>query len=719
MSKTLVGIFCLVVASVGFAATPLSNVVLTGAGNSVQNAAIMTFQSGSTISVDASATVIGLARTNASLTALAGITISSESLSLLPLTTRTAWFNAVAPATPAKGDILYFDATNWVDLPIGTTGQVLTVASALPSWAGSSAGAPSTSTYIIQTADAGLANAQVLGVLSTGLLKVATTTGTLSTAVPGTDFVATGAATASGLTMSTARLLGRLTSSSGAIEELTFSGTLDQIGNTRGSILERGASGWQIVAPGTATYVLTSNGSGADPSWQAASGGGGSGTVTSVSQTVPSGFAIGGSPITTSGTLAITYATGQTANKFLATPDGTTGAISERSIVTGDLPATAVTAASYGDATHVGSFTVDATGRLTAASNVSITGGGGSGDFVGPSSSTDNALLRFDGTTGKLGQNSTGILGDNGDLTLAGTSNGLLVLNETGSVPSTFIYQLSGTEKGRAGIANGTSQGIVGSAAGDMFIKASAGKIFFSDDDGTTAHAILDNSGSTYVNILSLQSNASQGNVIQMNNLHTGGTFKSQFSFLSAGSLKWVFGNDSNENGTQDFFFYDAVATDNRMLIKSTGFMQWHAYGAGTLITDSSGNITANTGYATSAVASGSPVSLTNATGANITSISLGAGTWDVQGNVNFSASTATVTGTSGGITSTTGTVPTDGTEVYSGVQVTLLSENDSVTIPSKRFTLGGTTTIYLVGKCTFSAGSVSAFGSITAKQAF
>lgn len=33
-------------------------------------------------------------------------------------------------------------------------------------------------------------------------------------------------------------------------------------------------------------------------------------------------------------------------------------------------------------------------------------GGGGTGDFVGPSSSTDNAIVRFDGTTGKLGQNS-------------------------------------------------------------------------------------------------------------------------------------------------------------------------------------------------------------------------------------------------------------------------------------------------------------------------
>ena len=42
-----------------------------------------------------------------------------------------------------------------------------------------------------------------------------------------------------------------------------------------------------------------------------------------------------------------------------------------------ELASTAVTPGSYGDATHVGQFTVDADGRLTAASNVAVSGGGG------------------------------------------------------------------------------------------------------------------------------------------------------------------------------------------------------------------------------------------------------------------------------------------------------------------------------------------------------
>lgn len=63
------------------------------------------------------------------------------------------------------------------------------------------------------------------------------------------------------------------------------------------------------------------------------------GTVSSVGLTLPSWLSVSGSPVTTSGTLAVTAATGQTANLFLATPNGSTGAASLRAIVQADLPA--------------------------------------------------------------------------------------------------------------------------------------------------------------------------------------------------------------------------------------------------------------------------------------------------------------------------------------------------------------------------------------------
>lgn len=49
---------------------------------------------------------------------------------------------------------------------------------------------------------------------------------------------------------------------------------LDQVTTTRGSILYRGLLGWASLAPGTATYLLTSAGAGADPIWAAPAGGG-------------------------------------------------------------------------------------------------------------------------------------------------------------------------------------------------------------------------------------------------------------------------------------------------------------------------------------------------------------------------------------------------------------------------------------------------------------
>jgi hypothetical protein len=45
----------------------------------------------------------------------------------------------------------------------------------------------------------------------------------------------------------------------------------------------------------------------------------------------------------------------------------------------------------------------------------------GTGNVVGPASATDNALVRFDGTTGKLIQNSAAILDDSGNMTSVNT----------------------------------------------------------------------------------------------------------------------------------------------------------------------------------------------------------------------------------------------------------------------------------------------------------
>lgn len=70
------------------------------------------------------------------------------------------------------------------------------------------------------------------------------------------------------------RVLANISGSPAVPVENTLTAIIDAcIGSTRGSLLNRGASAWELITPGTATHVLTSNGAGADPSYQAAAGG--------------------------------------------------------------------------------------------------------------------------------------------------------------------------------------------------------------------------------------------------------------------------------------------------------------------------------------------------------------------------------------------------------------------------------------------------------------
>lgn len=123
-----------------------------------------------------------------------------------------------------------------------------------------------------------------------------------------------------------------------------------------------------------------------------------------------------------------------------------------------------------------------------------------------------------------------------------------------------------------------------------------------------------------------------------------------------------------------------------------------------------------------STVPSGSAISLTTATPANVTSIALTAGDWDVEGQVTMIATSASMAAGSlqeAGINSTSVTLPVDGSESYEPVQnaITTTSFKQTFNIARKIINISAGATEFLVAVATFTAGTVTAYGNITARR--
>ncbi len=123
-----------------------------------------------------------------------------------------------------------------------------------------------------------------------------------------------------------------------------------------------------------------------------------------------------------------------------------------------------------------------------------------------------------------------------------------------------------------------------------------------------------------------------------------------------------------------------------------------------------------------SLIPSASAVSLTTATPANVTLITLTAGDWDVEGSVIYIANTASVAVAAvweSGINTTTATLPTDGTEAFYATPAVIATTSfkTSLTIPRKIINVSASTPVYLVAEATFTAGTVTAYGNMTARR--
>lgn len=339
-----------------------------------------------------------------------------KSNNLSDVSSKAASFNNITPMT-TTGDIEYESAPGVASrLPIGSTGNVLTVSGGVPVWSApatsgtvtsvaitvpsilSVSGSPITTsgTFALSLTNES-ANTVFAGPVSGSAAtptfrslvsadipnNAANTTGTASNITASSNSTLT---TLSSLSLPTSQLSGNisLTTQVSGILPVANGGT--GVGSfTANQVIIAGSTSTSplvVVAAGTSGQVLQSNGAAA-PSWVAAS----TGTVTSVGLSLPSIFTISGSPVTTSGTLTATFTT-ESANTVFAGPaTGSAATPTFRALVSADIPNNA--ANTTGTASNVTS------GTFTPGS-VIFAGAGGQ-------LAQDNAKFFWDNTNYRLG----------------------------------------------------------------------------------------------------------------------------------------------------------------------------------------------------------------------------------------------------------------------------------------------------------------------------
>lgn len=118
--------------------------------------------------------------------------------------------------------------------------------------------------------------------------------------------------------------------------------------------------------------------------------------------------------------------------------------------------------------------------------------------------------------------------------------------------------------------------------------------------------------------------------------------------------------------------------------------------------------------FVSSTIAFASAISLSNNIAANVTSISLTAGDWDIKGNVFFS-NTGTFTMFAAWSSTTSATKPD-----LSLISQFLLATgfgSSGISIPYQRISISATTTVYLSAVASFTTGTLTACGGIYARR--
>lgn len=176
----------------------------------------------------------------------------------------------------------------------------------------------------------------------------------------------------------------------------------------------------------------------------------GTGTVTSVAMTVPNWLSISGSPVTTTGTLAVTAAN-QSANTFLAGPaTGSPAAPVFRVLADADLPASAVTLTGTQTVSNKTLTAPIVAGGMTASGSAPNTFAGSTGTFVTSTGANtlSGATTINDATTPSLTTASGKV--NTGFVTISGKTSGALKFTTSDATAQTVTVSLAAQTMGAA-----------------------------------------------------------------------------------------------------------------------------------------------------------------------------------------------------------------------------------------------------------------------------
>ena len=426
-----------------------------------------------------------------------------------------------------------------------------------------------------------------------------------------------------------------------------------------------------VSGVGTASQVLVSNGAAALPSWQSVPGLVPA-ALTRVDDTNVT-LTLGGTP-TTSLLQAVSLTLGWSGQLSLARG----GSNANLTAVNGGVI--------YSTATAMAITLAGSSGQLLqsagAASPVWTTAtypatAGSSGNFMQSNgtnwtSAAPGALTRTDDT--------------NVTLTLGGTPTTALMTAV--SMTLGWTGQLS-VSRGGTGLASATAYAVLcgGTTSTDPFQSVAS--------VGTSGHVLTSNGAGA---LPTFQAATGTGTV-------NSGT---------ANQLAYYAGTGTAVSGLS--------TTSSAYLISSAGGVPtWVAYGQlpGTTTNDnaSAGN---DGEYVVSNIGTGSAVGLTSTISANVTSISLTAGDWDVRGFVAGNVGGGTIiTSYNYAINTTSATLPTPSDTTPMAFDSSLTGANTTYnrTIPTGRLSLSGTTTVYLVANCTFTVSTLAVYGFISARR--